>query len=135
MEKKDLLKRMHRLKIFEKDIKEVFVLASGPGGQNVNKVATCVCLEHLPSGITVKFQKHRTQAMNRMSARVLLVDKIDKMQGAQAAQIISAKELKKRQTRKRSTKLKEKISKDKQAQSLKKELRRKIKVEKSDEID
>ena len=42
---------MERLGIRESDILERFVRSAGPGGQNVNKVATCVYLKHLPSGI------------------------------------------------------------------------------------
>ncbi|VAX36433.1 Protein chain release factor B, partial [hydrothermal vent metagenome] len=60
---KDLRRKMHKLGIFEKDIKEKFIHASGPGGQNVNKVATCVTLVHVPSGTQVKCQKARTQQL------------------------------------------------------------------------
>ena len=40
----ELDKLMRKLKIYKKDIKESFVRSSGPGGQNVNKVSTCVFL-------------------------------------------------------------------------------------------
>lgn len=72
-----LEKRMSELGISEKDIEEKFIHSGGPGGQNVNKVATCVQLKHIPSGITVKAQKDRTQGVNRFLARRTLVIKFE----------------------------------------------------------
>ena len=48
-----LLKKMDELGVKESDLDEKFIRSGGPGGQNVNKVATCVQIKHLPSGITV----------------------------------------------------------------------------------
>ncbi len=64
-----LLDRMRRCGLREEDLDEKFVRSSGPGGQNVNKRATCVILKHLPSGLEVKMQKERTQPLNRYYAR------------------------------------------------------------------
>ena len=44
-------RRMLGLGIREQDLRETFVTSQGKGGQNVNKVATCVVLLHAPSGI------------------------------------------------------------------------------------
>ncbi|MCK7527763.1 MAG: peptide chain release factor-like protein [Ignavibacteriales bacterium] len=43
-----LADRMAALGIREEDIVEKFIRSGGHGGQNVNKVATCVYLKHLP---------------------------------------------------------------------------------------
>ena len=53
-------------------VEESFIHSGGAGGQNVNKVATCVQLRYAPSGILLKMQEHRTQASNRLAAWKLL---------------------------------------------------------------
>jgi protein subunit release factor B len=53
----------------ESELEETFSHASGPGGQNVNKVATRVTLRHRPSGLFVVVQDTRSQADNRRLAR------------------------------------------------------------------
>lgn len=53
----------------ESDLDETFTHASGPGGQNVNKVATRVTLMHIPTGLSVTVQDTRSQAENRQIAR------------------------------------------------------------------
>ena len=75
---KTLKSKLDSLGIYEKDIEESFVRSGGKGGQNVNKVATCVYLKHLPTGTEVKCSKARTQGLNRYYARVLLYEKIER---------------------------------------------------------
>ncbi|VAW11749.1 Hypothetical protein YaeJ with similarity to translation release factor [hydrothermal vent metagenome] len=125
---KDLRQLMRRNKICERDLEEKFIRSSGPGGQNVNKVASCVVLIHLLSGFRVKCQKHRTQGLNRYEARVQLLQKIEKYKKLKALKIKELKEKEKRQKRKRPKFLKEKILEKKHQQSQKKELRRKIRT-------
>lgn len=131
---KDLEKRMRALHIFEKDIKERFVRSSGPGGQNVNKVSTCVFLEHIPTGLTVKCQEHRSQNQNRFFARLLLVKKIEEIQQAIRLEKSFQKFKKRRQKATRPLSVKEKVLETKRYQSQKKVFRRKIPVERMEDV-
>ena len=100
---------MERLVIRESDLEESFVRSGGPGGQNVNKVSTCVVLKHRNTGIMVKCQKDRSQAMNRYYARELLVQKLDALIRGRESE--EAKRIAKirRQKRKRSKRAKDKM--------------------------
>ena len=104
----ELLKKMDQLGVKEVDIDEKFIRSGGPGGQNVNKVATCVQLKHLPTGITVKIQKDRTQGVNRFLARRSLLSKIEESVSGKPAkeQLKIQKIQKQKKRRKRKTKAK-----------------------------
>ena len=91
---------MKALNIYERDIDEKFVRSSGHGGQNVNKVATCVYLKHIPTGIEVKCMKDRSQSINRFLARRELVKKIEQLSGNLSAEDLK-REKKKKQKAKR----------------------------------
>ena len=121
-----LLERMRELGIAEEDIVERFIRSSGKGGQKVNKTSTCVYLKHVPSGIEVKMQQERSQAVNRFLAKRLLVEKIEDLlldrESARQQEIAKIR----RQKRKRSRRTKEKILKEKKLQSEKKKLRQPV---------
>ena len=118
-----LLERMRRLEVFEADIEESFVRSSGPGGQKVNKTATCVILFHQPSGLRVKCQQSRTQGLNRFLARRILLEKIERKVLGKRTQEQQQIEKLRRQKRKRSRRAREKMLADKRHQAGKKALR------------
>ncbi|MFB3925252.1 MAG: peptide chain release factor-like protein [Syntrophales bacterium] len=125
---KALLERMEKLGIKESDLRETFVRSSGPGGQKVNKTATCVQLVHLPTGLIVKCQQSRSQADNRFMARRILTDRIENIQkGKQSAEKMRAEKIR-RQKRKRSKRAKEKVLEQKRLQAQKKARRTKVQV-------
>lgn len=120
---KRLEEKMQRFGIREEDIVESFVRSSGPGGQNVNKVATCVYLKHIPTGIEVKCREERSQALNRYRARQILADKIESAILGKLSQEQQRIEKIRRQKRKRSKRAKLKILEAKRRQGQKKFLR------------
>jgi protein subunit release factor B len=109
MAKNPLVERMERLGIRDSDLEEIFARSSGPGGQNVNKVATAVTLRHRPSGISVTVQDSRSQAVNRKLARERLLDAIESAREAQRMAEIAKHEKERRRKSPRPAALKKKI--------------------------
>ena len=121
-----LEKRMALLGVREEDIVESFIRSSGPGGQNVNKTATCVYLKHLPTGLEVKCQRQRSQLLNRSLARHILLSKIEHKIQQDNLQRQSFKAKVMRRNRQKPKSIKIKILEDKRRQGQKKFVRRKI---------
>ena len=122
--KEEALKaKMSSLGIKESDLRELFILSSKKGGQKVNKTSACVYLKHIPTGIEVKCQIERSQAMNRFFARRMLCEKIENIrlskQSAEQQRIAKIR----RQKRKRSKRAKDKMLAAKRLHSFKKQLR------------
>jgi protein subunit release factor B len=118
-----LAERLARLGIRDEDLAETFVRSGGKGGQNVNKVSTCVVLVHVPTGTAVKCQRERTQGANRLAAREMLADKIEEQALGRASARQQQEERVRRQKRRRSRRAKQRMLAGKHAQSAKKALR------------
>jgi protein subunit release factor B len=115
--------RMSALGVRESDLEESFVRSGGAGGQKVNKSSSCVMLLHRPTGLRVKCQTTRHQAMNRFLARRLLLDKIERAQKGYLQAEQDAIEKIRRQKRKRSRRAKQRLLADKARHAEKKRLR------------
>ncbi len=103
---KALEERFQKLGIREADLQETFVRSSGPGGQKTNKSSTCVVILHKPTGLSVKCQEDRTQALNRFLARRILADRVEAFQSGnvsmEEAERLRIRKNKKRGARRRA---------------------------------
>ena len=114
---------MQRLGLREADLEEKFIKGGGPGGQKINKTSSCVYIKHAPSGLEVKCQSGRSQAMNRFLARRELCRKFEALLFGKQSALEQAHEKIRRQKRRRTRRGKEKMLERKKQRGNVKRLR------------
>ncbi len=129
-EKEERLRiRMAELGILEENLQEKFVQGGGPGGQKINKTASCVCLRYeLDDGTAfdIKCQRTRSLALNRYYARWELCERVaEHTEGERSLRQQEAEKIR-RQKRRRSRRQKAKMLADKHHQGAKKAARKRI---------
>jgi peptide chain release factor len=129
---RQLVERMVALDVREEDIEEQFVRSSGAGGQNVNKVSSCVLLHHRPSGVRVRCQKERSQGLNRFLARRILLEKIASLRRGAALEAEQRIAKIRRQKRKRSRRAKLRLLEEKRRRGETKALRSAVRLDGED---
>ncbi|HEY6996866.1 MAG TPA: peptide chain release factor-like protein [Candidatus Binatia bacterium] len=129
---RQLVERMATLDVREEDIEEQFVRSSGAGGQNVNKVSSCVLLHHRPSGIRVRCQKERSQGLNRFLARRILLEKIESLRRGTAIEAQRRIAKIRRQKRRRSRRAKLRMVEEKRQRGETKALRSAVRPDADD---
>jgi peptide chain release factor 1 len=75
---------------WDKDVLEYTSRASGPGGQNVNKVESAIKLEHVETGITVSMRDEKSQHKNRAKARQIMAARVYEYHRSRQAAIEAA---------------------------------------------
>ncbi|KAF4624702.1 hypothetical protein G7Y89_g13466 [Cudoniella acicularis] len=87
----------------EDEFTEAFLKGSGPGGQKINKTSSAVQLRHLPTGIVLKVQAHRSRSQNRKLARQMLAERIEVLEKGKESRVAVVGE-KKRKKKSSATK-------------------------------
>ena len=106
----ELRARMEVCGLSEADFEEKFIRSGGPGGQHVNRTSTCVYLKHTGTGLEVKMQKARSQALNRFYARRRLCELLEQQDGTVVSKAAQKQEKLRKQKARRRKKSKKKYS-------------------------
>ncbi len=109
--------RLARLGVTPADVVERFVRGSGPGGQKINKTSSTVTLRHPASGLEVRCQAGRSQAVNRERAWELLCEKMEEGKRSQRALVVADRERERRRRRTRSPAQKARVLEEKRHRS------------------
>lgn len=115
--------RMAALGLEEEDLVERFVKGTGPGGQKINKTASCVFLKHPRSGVEVKCQEGRSLTDNRLEARRRLCDVLEQQQQRRHQSAARERAKHRFQKRKRSVRQKKRLVESKRRRGEVKRLR------------
>jgi len=100
IKQQELEDRMAACGIRESDLEEQFIAARGPDGQKVNHTATGVRIRHVPSGLEVKWDRERSQGLNRFFARRRLCELLESMrQGREAPAARRAEKIRRQKNR------------------------------------
>ena len=94
--------RLRALGVRPADVEEKFVRGTGPGGQKINKTSSTVWLRHGPTGLEVRCQRERSQAVNREVAWAELCAKLEARTRVAQAAVVDAREEARRRTRQKS---------------------------------
>jgi protein subunit release factor B len=94
--------RLRALGVRVADVEEKFVRGTGPGGQKINKTSSTVWLRHGPTGVEVRCQRERSQAVNREVAWAELCAKLEARTRVAKAAVVDAREEERRRTRQKS---------------------------------
>jgi len=122
----DVEERLRRLGIREEDLEERFVLGSGGGGQKINKTASCVQLEHRPTGMEVTCQDTRSREKNREIARRRLCEHFENKAAAEKQERARARARRRFRNRRPSRAARARQRKQKEIRSEKKRFRGRV---------
>lgn len=120
----DVRRRLGALGVAPGDVEEKFVRGTGPGGQKINKTSSTVWLRHRPTGVEVRCQAERSQALNRARAWGELADKLERRARAAVEAAQAAREAERRRTRQKSRAQKGRMIESKQHRARIKRARR-----------
>lgn len=109
--------RLAKLGVRVRDVRERFVLGTGPGGQKINKTASTVTLHHRPTGVEVRRQKERSREANRRMAWEALCEKLELRLKIARAKVHSELEKERRSKRPKSARQKRKMVANKRHRS------------------